>query len=104
MVDYKETLTRAVELMQCGWTQGAFARDDQLKSINFDSPDAICFCASGAIARALIELTGFTNGTGDVMRYVESVSLSDESIVYFNDNHTFEEVKEVFERAICQLD
>ena len=40
------------DIVENGWTQGVFAQDENQWHVEYGSPDAVCFCASGAILRA----------------------------------------------------
>lgn len=53
----KDILLKAARLLESkGWTQGDSARDAQGHSVGTNSPDATCFCATGAIHHALADL------------------------------------------------
>jgi hypothetical protein len=37
------------DFIRRGWTQGDFARDHNGNSVHFSSPNAVCWCAVGAV-------------------------------------------------------
>jgi len=47
-----ETLRKAADLCAKGWTQGVMARDAKGKEVPASSPDAVCWCADGAMLAA----------------------------------------------------
>lgn len=57
-----EVLDRAVELVEGGWLQGNFAKDQDGNLVRPNSAYACSFCAQGALARASEELGGVTCG------------------------------------------
>jgi hypothetical protein len=69
-------------LTKMGWTHGVLARNAAGKEVLFTSPDATCFCLSGAVLRASRE--EYTDG-----RYVESVNdhLMDVMMDMKDENH-----------------
>lgn len=48
-----EILRAAADLIDKGWTQGAYARNATGASVGPHDTDAVCFCALGAISRAV---------------------------------------------------
>src|ERR1700743_869307 len=100
---YLEILKDARELIAdpSRWTQDSYARDVDGKTTDPINPDAVCWCAVGAIMkvkgsvgsviiqRPLGPLAEYTNGT---------------SLISFNDNHTHAEVLSVFDRSIADLE
>lgn len=46
------TKARAIVANPATWTQGTLARDKDGNWVNFDDPNAVCFCAAGAIGKA----------------------------------------------------
>lgn len=48
----KEIVLAAKHLIEGGWTQGCEARDDSGNPVDFDSPEASCFCITGAMQAA----------------------------------------------------
>lgn len=51
----KKILSRAQGLIEQGWTRGALAIDKDGFEVSPYDPKAVCFCAVGALARALQE-------------------------------------------------
>lgn len=52
----KSILKKAKKLIKKGWCKGAFARTASGESVPSDSPDAVKFCAIGAVNRARLAL------------------------------------------------
>lgn len=48
----QQVLSRAIALVEAGWTYGAFARDHHGRKVPVFSPRAVRFCGLGAIERA----------------------------------------------------
>jgi hypothetical protein len=79
------------------WTKGVWARDDSGHEINFESPDATCWCLTGALAKC----TGGTpTGYHDVLPCIQCI-LNVLSVSSWNDDpqRTFADVK----RLLAQL-
>lgn len=88
------------------WTQGRSARNAAGQAVGHNSPDAVAYCALGALAWA-------ANWT--VGRDPRSLTLYDQAakalkgketnllIGHFNDSHTHAEVLALFDRAIARL-
>lgn len=53
-VDLLKETRRLID--EIGWTQGAYARDDRGAFADVEDPKAVCFCLSGAIRRARLNL------------------------------------------------
>jgi len=49
----KATLEHAASLIEKGWCQGAFAKDKNGKPVVAASPEAVAWCAAGAVMRAM---------------------------------------------------
>lgn len=74
------------------WTQGGFARTDKGRIIDYQSRQAACFCAHGAVREAAREMGGSDLvWDADVTVYMLAGGLAD-----FNDapNRTAEEVSD----------
>ena len=95
-----EVLKAARELIKdpARWTQDSYARDVDGKITDPLNPDAVCWCAVGAIMKikgsVIIQcpqgpLAEYTNGT---------------SLIIFNDNHTHAEVMRLFDRQIADTE
>lgn len=99
MASTAQVLTRALDVLEDGgWTQGCYAMKVDGDMTVATDPDAIQFCADGAIYRACHEL-GSLDHFQDARK-----ALTDEmgaAIVFWNDDRkrTFSEVREVFRRA-----
>ena len=79
------------------WTQFAVARNSNNESTTSRNPDAVCWCALGALeythprdqkSRDLL----------NIMTYLDS--FMNGSVSIYNNNHTHEEVLAAFDRAI----
>ncbi len=93
-----EALTRARKRISKpeNWTQGTFVRDsDGALLWDFESVEAVCWCASAAIA---VEVRW--DQQEDVSAALLKALPLGETIVGFNDSHTHTEVLELFDRAI----
>lgn len=79
------------------WTQGLFARDSEGYSAPSRSPEAVCFCAMGAVMRA--------SGDDPELEYegihLLAQALGKQGLASFNDNRCHEEVLSLFDRAIA---
>ena len=53
-----EMLRNAAKLVNGGWGRGAAATDKNGNSVNYYRPDAVCFCATGAISRSVMDGLG----------------------------------------------
>ncbi len=52
----KDILLGAADLVGKGWVKGAYATDAKGKTTDIDRPEAINFCAVGAMRRATLDL------------------------------------------------
>lgn len=80
-----------------GWTQGEYARDADGCAVDPDNPDAVCFCALGAIERACERGIDGDEAIQAIQRIVGLVA-------GFNDTHTHAAVVAMFDEAIARLD
>ena len=98
MSSIKQLLQKARALIEdpAHWTQGALARDSAGNEVFPNSPQAVCFCAEGALACAF-------EGTFDLKeragRYLDIET--EKPLWTFNDSHTHEEVLNAFDKAIA---
>lgn len=93
-----------------GWTQGVLARDSSGQEVPYESNDAVCFCASGAVHRAMHVLQdfGFNQSAWDALK----ASLPEfkqktnhHVVVEFNDRQKSKApVIRAFDRAIAKLE
>jgi hypothetical protein len=60
-------MERAIKLVEAGWTQGSWAQDRNGNRVDWDTEEAVSFCAVGAIMRATRELLG-----SDILPYIWS--------------------------------
>lgn len=86
-----------------GWTQGAHARDDRGVIVETESPKAVCFCVSGALRQARVNLhEGLFDGlAGAADWFKEAAAIR--SIPAWNDapTRTKVDVLAVFDKAIA---
>lgn len=78
------------------WTQRAFGRDEDGMCCDSLHPDAVCWCAGGALTKA-------ANGHGLIRSKAREqlyAAIGCADIVDFNDEHTHAEVLSAFDRAI----
>jgi hypothetical protein len=100
----KAVLLRAAELVEKGWTQGAYARDANGQVVTTSSPNAVTFCASGAVFRADYDLNagGARSDTFDAFAalYGKDTGISD-ALAQWNDQpgRTVAEVAARFRKA-----
>ena len=94
----KEVLVKARTLVEKGWTQGAFAKDDYGYIVKSTDPKACSWCATGAIQAVLPKNVPFSDYT--------ALLTVPNGIVLFNDNlnTTKEDVLKVFDKAIARCD
>lgn len=76
-------LRDAADLVRQGWTRSCSGRDEDGNGIGYDQPEAVCFCAQGAVFRAVMDRLGgeqrivhthlFEETTDRLSRYVVDV-------------------------------
>ena len=80
------------------WIQGTTAQTKFGQACSVDAENAYCFCSMGILLKlAPVESCYTNNDLEKAFNYVEKVT--GESIVRFNDTHTYEEVLEGFRKA-----
>lgn len=95
-------------LIQKGWTKGAFARKADRRSVNSYNPDAVCFCALGAVARAAkcsVQELEFDPVWDSLCAALPTgVPHTQEGIIQFNDNAdtTLPDIIDFLTKAIIQ--
>lgn len=95
-----EILKGARALVEQGWCQRAYARDESGAPVAPTEAKAVEFCATGAIVKASI---GQTDGAfGAAIERLQAALGIAEGITFWNDNcrRTKEEVLAAFDRAI----
>lgn len=85
------------------WCKSQMARNSDGNPVEPESPNAVCFCAFGAIRRAYLELDMVVEAS--CLRLVESEAMrlaapGGFGFLHFNDKSTHKEVLEMFETAI----
>jgi hypothetical protein len=105
-----DVLTEAKRLITKGWTRDIYAADAEGDPIPWDDPKACHFCASGAVYRAIRNLTGKTMtafADNKVLALLEEhpvVAHYDADIAWFNDKQTNKvPVLQVFDDVIKKL-
>lgn len=83
------------------WIQGTFARDKNGFDCEGIDPTAVCFCAMGAIDRAVGETNSFFNFAWPLYRALDNAGFHN-GISEWNDapERTQEEVVALFDKAI----
>lgn len=97
MTRTQEILTEARDLLITkGWWQGGLATTDGVTSTQIGDPNAIAFCAYGAVC----EIDESDEAVGSLFRALEEITSS--AIGPWNDapDRTFAEVLALFDRAI----
>ena len=51
-------LRDAAKLVKRGWTRAYSGRDEDGNGVGYDKPNAVCFCAQGAVYRAVMDGLG----------------------------------------------
>ena len=101
-MDYAKLIMDMKELISTPekWTKGTEARDKNGNICSYS--DAVCFCTLGAFEMVVNEqnITGIDRDT--IFDYIAATikKLGYHSITYFNDNHTHEDVMNLFDKAI----
>jgi len=63
----QDVLVRAAEIVEAGWTQWTFARDENGTDVAYDNPRAVKFCMWGAFYLAYKEKFGVEYGEDDAL-------------------------------------
>ena len=104
MNDVTEVLTEARNLISEPehWIQGVYARDAQGLPTDWGSPEAVCWCVTGAILKAAAAIQEQSiEHHALVMRSIKELMFGIDSNIYtFNDSHNHAEVLEMIGRAI----
>lgn len=90
--DEKEVFVKAYNIIKDPekWTQGWHAKDEYGNYVSGNSPDAVCWCSTGAITHAAIN----NSRLGEAIVHAFKVPLA-----YFNDTHSHEEVMALWEKV-----
>jgi len=102
-VDIKKMiLIEARQLIEKGWTQGTNARKIDGTPTTVDDPEAVCFCAIGAIMRAEYDVRHLDYFVDILERLKRHHERYDPSISSWNDNRnrTKTQVIALFDKAI----
>jgi len=100
MTDTAEILKAARDLIAKpeNWTVGGLARNTDGVFVSVDSCDAVCFCALGAVDK-ISESPEDRNAAYEALR--DSLGEGRRMVATFNDEHTHEEVLDLFSKAIA---
>lgn len=79
------------------WTQKAYARDNLGFKVMPSDDGAVCFCAAGAL-RSLRDLTYIVKENS---WYALVTEMGTQTVSFFNDRHTHDQVLHAFDRAIA---
>ena len=95
-----EILIAAREKIEQGWTQKTYARSEDGDSVAYNSPDAICWCAVGAICAVDSSLSSAVDRATKIL--AETIEISRSSLTEWNDapDRTQDEVLIAFGWAI----
>jgi hypothetical protein len=103
-----QIIVRALELIsdESRWTAGVLALDEHRLPCRVEAPEAVRFCAVGAIGRAIFELMGAVHG--NLVEQVETAvlaanglnGLETESLPWINDREGRERVVAMFQKAL----
>src|SRR5438128_2331837 len=96
----KELLRNARALIAApsNWTVNCYARDAYNQKVEYHSPEAISFCALGALNRAYQEATNSCCAHPDLL---STDGVLHAQLGVFNDAHTHQEVLALYDRAIA---
>ena len=86
------------------WTKGTEARDAHGFRVRFESPDAVCFCAVGALLGALHRAGNDDDGECVALRRLrKALPIGFADVVSLNDHPdtTHADIMAVFDRAIA---
>lgn len=103
MTTFSQEFREVRKLIEQGWTQGAYARSASGYSVDSNStPDAVCWCLSGAIIRVATAQAIPVYKIRDRLREVLFLRVGNGSIVVWNDAplRTKEEVLALLDFAI----
>lgn len=86
------------------WTQDVPARDKEGGIVAPSEDSAVCWCSWGAVYKVTTpegqNICDYSR-LDPVIEYLKE--FCEQSIVYFNDSHTWPEVRDVWQRAIQKL-
>jgi hypothetical protein len=106
-MDTLEVLQQARALISdpARWTQDAPARNADGQRVEPFKPEAVCWCAWGALDRAVWD-TGFVApGHGRALAHlIRELGLQAGQLGTFNDTHIHAEVLALFDKAIQRLE
>lgn len=83
------------------WTQGAYAKDNLGRWTYVSSPDAKCWCSTGAVYKAAVcDIQASIRVLKALDKAVGVHTKLRSNIIHFNDAHTHPEVLAIFDKAI----
>jgi hypothetical protein len=102
-----QILQRARNLIEAGWIQGGFAKDAKGNRVACTSPDAVCFCAVGALLRAAHEIAPsdhdvYLKAKQQIMNRITTIG--EMNITTWNDHTSRDDVLRVFNQACGEFE
>lgn len=82
----EQIIERTIDLIDAGWTSGAYARNRDGKAVAYHAKDATCFCTVGAVYRAVHDVMGFSNLTYSTNLIREIKDEIGEEVERYNDH------------------
>jgi hypothetical protein len=100
MMDTVEILTKARELIsdEGRWTRLSYARDADGNVVRPNDPDAVCFCAMGALLRASKKSMAYEDE--EIPGFSELRKAMRRDVTRYNDAFSHKAVVLAFDRAI----
>jgi DNA phosphorothioation-dependent restriction protein DptG len=97
-----EGLRQVREIVNNGWTQRVYARDEKGVTCSINHPNAKSFCLTGAILKVAKELSPLYK---DIVENIMSCALRNyyANIPTFNDSSTKEEVLQAIDYTIKEI-
>lgn len=92
---------RALISDEKNWTQGAYARDTIGREVRVLGPEAMCFCALGALEKIML---GGAMWSASYMLMKKEAGDDCLAVSDFNDTHNHAEVLALFDRAIARAE
>ena len=105
-VTTKDILVKARELIsnEENWTQRLYGISPQGWPVEQDSlKEAVCFCATGAIIRAMQILHGDDSIRETPQKVYTLLGLHHKSLILFNDPHSHKDVLALFDTLISDM-
>ena len=103
----QQIILRALEIVsdENKWTAATLARDQHGRSCAFQAPEAVRFCAVGALARAALELLGDRADPLLLARIENTVLVFDGqprlTLAHINDQQGRQAIIDLFQKALA---